>query len=127
MLRIRKNRSKIIPSTCDIHSFKHRFRTSKKWPPSLFTRCGKKLRYHLLKESRIPVEIEDIEVLLKALIVDPEDAIVKVCGILRVVVEMCLEFWGPVPAQYAFETVKKIVLNLYRSLEEHIFLSVTTA
>ncbi len=74
------------------------FQTSKKWPPSLFTRCEKNLRDDLLKESRIPVEIEDIEVLLKALVVDPEDAIVKVCGILGVVVEMCLEFWGPVPA-----------------------------
>jgi hypothetical protein len=67
----------------------------------LFIRCGKKkLRDDLLKESRIPVEIEDIEVLLKALVVDPEDAIVKVCGILRVVVEMCLEFWGPMSAHF---------------------------
>ncbi len=121
-----RNRNKMIPSTCDTitHGFDifSDFEKMTSLPASLFTRCSKKLRDNLLKESRIPVEIEDIEVLLEAFVVDPEDAIVEVGRILRVVVEMCLEFWGPVPAHLKVETMKKahfsiiqyIVLILYQ-------------
>ncbi len=61
--RPEKIHSRVLRLVCHCHTFK-------------------KFRYGLLKESRIPVEIEDIEVLLEALVVDPEDAIVKVMGAL---------------------------------------------
>ena len=49
------------------------------------------------EHARVPVHVKHVEVVLQRLVVDPEHAVVEVCRVLGVVVELLPEGGGPVP------------------------------